>query len=217
MPSSEPVSVFIVDDHELLRNGLKEALAPERDIEVVGESDRFEGTTDLITQLEPDVAVVDVRLPDGNGVQLCRELNAHEIATRCLMFTSSDEPESLYQSIVAGASGYLLKNASRKEILAAIRAIGAGQALIDPSLANSVLERLRQQNRIGLEELTAQERKVLDLIGEGLTNAEIAAQMHLADQTVKNYVSHVLRKLDLNRTQTALYSAAARRDKEESG
>jgi DNA-binding NarL/FixJ family response regulator len=216
MPS-DLVRVFIVDDHELLRNGLKEALEPEKDITVVGESDRLQGTADLIIQLEPDVAVIDVRLGDGSGVELCRQLQANEIATRCLMFTSSTGEEPLYQSILAGASGYLLKNASGKEIISAIRTLGEGKALIDPAVTNSLLTKLRHENREGLETLTTQEQQVLQLIGEGLTNAEIATSLHLADQTVKNYVSRVLTKLDLNRTQSALYAAGAKRTKEESG
>lgn len=217
MGTTEPVRVFIVDDHELLRNGLKEALEPEEDIIVVGESDRFEGTSDLIVELAPDVAVIDVRLGDGSGVELCRELKAHEVATRYLMFTSATGDEPLYQSILAGASGYLLKTASGQEIIGAIRALREGQTLIDPSIAGSLLTRLREQSRVGLEHLTAQEQQVLELIGEGLTNAEIASRLYLADQTVKNYVSRVLTKLDLTRTQTALYADAERRTKEESG
>ena len=217
MGTTEPVRVFIVDDHELLRNGLKEALEPEEDIIVVGESDRFVGTSDLIVELAPDVAVIDVRLGDGSGVELCRELRTHEVETRYLMFTSATGDEPLYQSILAGASGYLLKTASGQEIIGAIRALGEGQTLIDPSVAGSLLTRLREQSRVGLEHLTTQEQQVLELIGEGLTNAEIANRLHLADQTVKNYVSHVLTKLDLTRTQTALYADAERRSKEESG
>jgi DNA-binding NarL/FixJ family response regulator len=217
MTLTDPVSVFIVDDHELLRNGLKEALEPEADIEVVGESDRFEGSAELIIDLAPDVAVIDVRLGDGSGVELCRQLQARDTATRSLIFTSATGEEALYQSILAGASGYLLKSASGTEIVTAIRALGAGQALIDPAVANSLLARLRRQSRVGLEDLTTQEQQVLELIGEGLTNAEIASRLHLADQTVKNYVSHVLTKLNLSRTQTALYADAERRTKEEFG
>ncbi|HYI45872.1 MAG TPA: response regulator transcription factor [Actinomycetota bacterium] len=217
MASTDPISVFIVDDHEMLRDGLKEALAPEDDIRVVGESSQVEGTTDLIVELDPVVAVIDVRLPDGSGVHLCRDVQSLDVATRCLMFTSATGEEPLYQSILAGASGYLLKNASRQEIVSAIRALAAGQSMIDPAVAGSVLERLRQHERIGLEDLTVQEHEVLSLLGEGLTNAQIATRLHLADQTVKNYVSHVLTKLDLTRTQSALFSAKAKRDEEESG
>jgi two-component system response regulator DevR len=214
---SDAVRVFIVDDHELLRNGLKEALDPEEGITVVGEADRFEGTIDLILELAPDVAVIDVRLGDGSGIELCRELQEHSDATRCLMFTSATGDEPLYQSVLAGASGYLLKTASGREIISAIRALGAGQALIDPAVTNSLLARLRQHNRVGLEDLTTQERQVLELLGEGLTNAQIADRLHLADQTIKNYVSHILTKLDLTRTQSALYAAGERRATEESG
>jgi DNA-binding NarL/FixJ family response regulator len=214
---ADPLTVFIVDDHELLRNGLKEVLEGEEDIDVVGESDRLDGTVDLIVDLSPDVAVIDVRLGDGSGIELCRQLQALEVETKSLMFTSSTGEEALYQSVLAGASGYLVKNASGSEIVDAIRALGAGQALIDPAVANSLLERLRLNNRIGLEDLTSQEHQVLDLIGEGLTNAEIASRLNLANQTVKNYVSRVLTKLDLTRTQSALFAAGEKRTKEGSG
>jgi DNA-binding NarL/FixJ family response regulator len=217
MVGSDGVSVFIVDDHELFRNGLKEALEPEEDITVVGESGRFAGTIDLILELAPDVAVIDVRLGDGSGIELCRQLQEQLVGTRSLMFTSATGDEPLYQSILAGASGYLLKTASGQEIISAIRSLGAGRALIDPAVTNSLLVRLREQNHVGLEELTTQERRVLELIGEGLTNGQIAERLHLADQTVKNYVSHVLTKLNLNRPQTVLYADAEKRTKEESG
>jgi DNA-binding NarL/FixJ family response regulator len=214
---SDAVRVFIVDDHELFRNGLKEALEPEEGITVVGEAGRFEGTIELILELAPDVAVIDVRLGDGSGIELCRELQEHSVATRCLMFTSATGDEPLYQSILAGAWGYLLKTASGREIISAIRTLGAGQALIDPAVTSSLLAKVRQQNRVGLEDLTTQERQVLELIGEGLTNAQIADRLHLADQTIKNYVSHILTKLDLTRTQSALYAAGEKRATDESG
>jgi len=217
MTLADPVTVFIVDDHEIFRDGLKEALAPAEGIEVIGESDRVHGTTDLIVQLEPDVAVIDIRLPDGSGVQLCEELYSLEVDTRSLMFTSSTDKEPLYQSILAGASGYLLKHTSAKEIVNAIRTVGAGQVVIDPALANFVLEKVRQQDRVDPNELTAQENRVLELLGEGLSNMQIAERLNLAEQTVKNYVSNLTTKLDLNRTQAALYSAALRRDKDASG
>ena len=209
--TSDPIRVFLVDDHEMLRNGLKEALEAEADIQVIGEADRFEGTADRLMELAPDVALIDVRLGDGSGIELCRQLHAHKVPTRCLMFTSSTGQKPLYESILAGASGYLLKSASGAEIVGGIRALAAGEDLIDPALMKSLLASIRHESREGLPDLTTQERQVLELIGEGLTNHEIAERLHLADQTVKNYVSHVLTKLDLTRIQTALYAAGEKR------
>lgn len=206
--SGEGIRVFVVDDHALLRAGLKSALETEPDIRVVGEAARLGGTADAIGRLEPDVAVIDVRLGDGSGIELCRELRSQGAATRCLMFTSAAGEEALYQSILAGASGYLLKDASAETIIDAVRTVAAGKALIDPTLAETLLSRLRHPGRSGADELTSREREVLALIGEGFTNAEIATHLHLAPQTVKNYVSRILTKLDMNRTQSALYAAA---------
>lgn len=214
--SGDRIRVFIVDDHELFRDGLKAALAREEDIDVVGEADRFEGTADLIADLVPDVAVIDVRLGDGSGIDLCKQLKTRELPTRCLIFTAATGEEGLYHAILAGASGYLLKTGSAKEVVTAIRALGAGLALIDPAVTESLLARLRHESRQHLSDLTNQELQVLELVGEGLTNVAIADRLDLAEQTVKNYVSHILNKLDLNRTQAALYAAAAKRDDEES-
>jgi DNA-binding NarL/FixJ family response regulator len=212
--SDEHIRVFVVDDHELLRAGLKAALETESDIRVVGEAARLAGTADTIAQLNPDVAVIDVRLGDGTGINLCRELQVRGVATRCLMFTSAAGEEGLYQSILAGASGYLLKNAAAEEIVDAVRAVAERGVLIDPTLAETLLARLRHRGRRSADDLTGRERQVLTLIGEGLTNAEIAARLNLAPQTVKNYVSRVLTKLDMNRTQSALYAAAKQADEE---
>jgi two-component system response regulator DevR len=209
--TADPIRVFLVDDHEMMRNGLKETLEPEADMEVIGEADRFEGTADRLIELAPDVALIDVRLGDGSGIELCRQLYARKVPTRCLMFTSATGQKPLYESILAGASGYLLKSASGAEIVGAIRTLAAGQDLIDPALTRSLLASIRRESREGLPDLTTQERQVLELIGEGLTNHEIAERLHLAEQTVKNYVSHVLTKLDLTRIQTALYAAGEKR------
>lgn len=211
----EPVRVFIVDDHELLRSGLRGALEASGGIEVVGEADRFEGTADAIASAAPDVAIIDVRLGDGNGVELCRQLRARAAATRCLVFTSATGEEGLYQSIRAGASGFLLKRASADEIVRAVRAVAAGQALIDPAVTGSLLSKVRHESGEGPESLTGQERQVFDLIGEGLSNSEIAERLALAPQTVKNYVSRVLTKLDMTRTRTALHAAASKRADED--
>ena len=210
--SPEPVRAFIVDDHELLRSGLKGALEADGDIEVVGEADRFEGSAGAIVEVAPDVAIIDVRLGDGSGVELCRQVQASGVSTRCLMFTSATGEEGLYQSIRAGASGYLLKRASASEIVDAVRIVAAGDALIDPTVTGSLLTKVRQG---GAEGLTSQERQVFDLLGEGMSNTEIADRLGLAPQTVKNYVSRVLTKLDLTRTRTALYAAASKRAEED--
>lgn len=204
------ISVFIVDDHEVLRLGLREALEIEPDLEVVGEGDRFEGTADRIVQTLPDVAILDIRLRDGTGIELCRDVLEKAPEVRCLMFTSASGDEALYQSIVAGASGYLLKDAPRTELVHAIHTVAAGQSLIDPSLTGRVLDRLREQPDEVTAQLTEQEARVLELIGEGLTNRCIADRLNLAPQTVKNYVSRVLTKLDMGRTNAALFAAGLR-------
>lgn len=209
--SVEPVRVFIVDDHELLRSGLRGALEASGDIEVVGEADRFEGTAEAIADVAPDVAIIDVRLGDGNGVELCRQLQTRGAPTRCLIFTSTTGEEGLYQSIRAGASGFLLKRASAEEIIRAVRTVAAGQALVDPAVTGSLLARVRHEGGEGPDSLTGQERQVFDLIGEGFSNTEIAERLALAPQTVKNYVSQVLTKLDMTRTRAALYAAASKR------
>jgi DNA-binding NarL/FixJ family response regulator len=213
--SIEPVRVFIVDDHELLRSGLRGALEATDDIDVVGEADRFEGTADAIADVGPDVAIIDVRLGDGNGVELCRQLQTRGVPTRCLIFTSATGDEGLYESIRAGASGYLLKRASATEIVSAVRTVAAGHALVDPVVTGSLLAKVRRDATQAAATLTAQERQVLHLIGEGLGNAEIAERLALAPQTVKNYVSRVLTKLHMTRTRAALYAAASHRAEEE--
>lgn len=203
------ISIFIVDDHEVLRFGLREALQMEPDLDVVGESDRFQGTAARIVETMPDVAILDIRLRDGSGIELCRDILGEAPDIRCLMFTSSSGDEALYQSIVAGASGYLLKDAPRADLVHAIHTVAAGQSLIDPSMTERVLHRLRKPEE-ATARLTEQEAKVLALIGEGLTNRCIASRLNLAPQTVKNYVSRVLTKLDMGRTNAALYAAGFR-------
>jgi two-component system, NarL family, response regulator DevR len=205
-----PVRIFVVDDHELLRIGLREAFGGEPDLELIGESDRYEGTASRIIELKPDVAILDVRLGDGSGIELCREVLAESPEVRCIMFTSAIGDQPLHESILAGATGYLLKDASRVELLHAIRTVAAGRSLIDPAMVGHVLARLRAQPDEPAARLTEQERLVLDLMGQGLTNKEVAVRLHLADQTVKNYVSRILTKLDMRRTQAALYAARQR-------
>lgn len=201
------ISLFLVDDHELLRLGLREALAIEPDLEIVGEADRLEGTAARIVEIAPDVAILDIRLSDGSGIELCRQVLEEAPDIRCLMFTFAADLEPLHHSILAGAAGYVLKSAHRGEVINAVRTVAEGRSLIDPAMTEQVLAGLRSQSNEPADQLTEQERRVLDLMGEGLTNKEIATSLHLADQTVKNYVSRVLTKLDMRRTRAALYSA----------
>jgi two-component system response regulator DevR len=201
------INVFVVDDHELMRIGLREALEVETDILVVDDADCATGTARSIARAAPDVALIDVRLPDGDGVELCRDVLNENPRVRCLMFTSATDDESLHASILAGAAGYLLKDAPRLELIAAIRKVAMGGSLIDPGMTEHVLARLRARPDDPTRHLTPQEHRVLALIGEGLTNQEIAERLHLADQTIKNYVSHVLTKLHMPRTRAAVFAA----------
>lgn len=201
------IRLFVVDDHEMIRIGLREALAIEPDIEVVGEHDRYEGAITELLGSSPDVALLDVKLGDGSGIELCREVLDSAPHIRCLMFTSATGDDPLHESILAGAAGYLLKDSSRDDLISAIREVAAGRSLIDPTMTGLVLRRLRAEAKEPKAQLTAQEIKVLDLIAEGLNNREIAQRLFLAEQTVKNYVSRVLMKLEMRRTQAALYAA----------
>ena len=203
-----PIGVFVVDDHEMLRLGLRETFAHHSDIDIVGESDRYEGTLSRIIDTEPSVAIIDVELGDGDGIELCRQLVDEAPTVRCLMFTSSTGDEPLYKAIIAGAAGYILKVSQSDDLLRAVRAVAQGESLIDPALTKNVLRRLRSRPSLLASTLSEQEDRVLTLIGGGLTNKEIAKRLHLADQTAKNYVSKVLTKLNMSRTRAALYSAA---------
>jgi two-component system response regulator DevR len=204
------IAVFLLDDHEIVRRGLRELLTSEPDIEVVGETDRFTSALSLILDLRPDVAILDVRLPDGDGVTLCREIRSRRPETACLMLTSFDDDQAMISSIVAGASGYVLKTSGAADLVAAVRASAGGMSIIDPRAAQAVIERLRDQTATmsSTSTLTDQERRVLDLVGEGLTNRQIAARLSLSESTVKNYVASMLSKLGLQRrSQAAVYVA----------
>ena len=192
----------------MVRLGLRETFAHHSDIDIVGESDRCEGTLVRIIDTDPSVAIIDVELEDGSGIELCRRLVDEVPTVRCLMFTSSAGDEPLYKAILAGAAGYILKVSPSDDLLRAVRAVAQGESLIDPALTRNVLRRLRSQPSLLASTLSEQEGRVLDLIGKGLTNKEIAKHLSLAEQTVKNYVSKVLTKLDMSRTRAALYSAA---------
>lgn len=204
------IKLFLVDDHEMMRLGLRQALSKERDITVVGEAAGFDEALVSLGSLEADVALLDVRLPERSGIELCREVVDQKPGLRCLIYTSAPGDGPLQEAILAGASGYLLKDAPREELVEAIRRVADGQSLIDPAVTARLMSRLREGSSDPVAQLTEQERNVLDLVGEGLTNREIAEQLFLAEQTVKNYVSRVLVKLDMRRTQAALFAAQRR-------
>jgi DNA-binding NarL/FixJ family response regulator len=202
--------VFLLDDHEIVRRGVKELLEAEGDLEVVGEAGTADEALSRIPPTRPDVAVLDVRLPDGDGVQVCREIRSAHPEIQCLMLTSFADDEALFQAIVAGASGYVLKQIKGADVVEAVRAVGKGRSLLDPSLTARVLERLRSGSEEDelLARLSPQERNILRLIADGLTNRQIAEEVHLAEKTVKNYVSNLLSKLGMERrTQAAVYAA----------
>jgi DNA-binding NarL/FixJ family response regulator len=206
------IKVFLLDDHEVVRLGLRQLLEAEDDIEVVGEAGTAAQAIARVPALRPDVAVLDVRLPDGDGITVCRELrSAMEEPPSCLMLTSYSDDEALFTAIMAGAAGYLLKQVSGTDLIGAVRRLAAGESLLDPAMTTAVLERLRhpaeEDEDPRYKSLTDQERKILDLIAEGKTNRQIAQEMFLAEKTVKNYVSGLLRKLEMERrTEAAVYA-----------
>ncbi|MEO3767241.1 response regulator transcription factor [Streptomyces sp. B8F3] len=214
------ITVFLLDDHEVVRRGVHEMLQAEPDIEVVGEAGTAADALVRIPAVRPDVAVLDVRLPDGSGVEVCREIRSRDESIKCLMLTSFADDEALFDAIMAGASGYVLKAIRGNELLTAVRDVAAGKSLLDPVATARVLERLRDGGRGREDErlagLTDQERRILDLIGEGLTNRAIGERLHLAEKTIKNYVSSLLSKLNMERrSQAAAY--VARRQAERGG
>jgi DNA-binding NarL/FixJ family response regulator len=206
------IRVFLVDDHEVVRRGVRELLEAEQDLEVVGEASTVDEALARIPATRPQVAVLDVRLPDGNGVALCRELRDLMPDLACLMLTSFADDQALLDAVLAGASGYVLKDVRGTDLVAGIRTVAAGGSLLDARATSLVLERLRAPAAPDpLADLSEQERKILALIGEGLSNREIAEQMFLAEKTVKNYVSNVLSKLGLQRrTQAAVLATELR-------
>lgn len=209
MPTDRPpIRVFLLDDHEVVRRGLAELLSLEADIVVVGEAGTAREAIPRIKATRPDVAVLDVRLPDGSGVEVCREVRSQNPEIKALMLTSYADDEALFDSIMAGAAGYCLKDIRGHDLVGAVRSVAAGSSLLDAAATSRVLARLRgnqeADNRLG--SLSSQERRILELIGEGLTNRQIGDRMHLAEKTVKNYVSSLLAKLGMaRRTQAAAY------------
>ena len=201
------ISVFLLDDHEVVRRGLRELLESAGDIVVVGESGSAVEATSRIPALRPDVAILDGRLPDGSGVDVCRDIRSVDPAIRALILTSYDDDEALFAAILAGASGYVLKQITGHDLLDTVRRVAAGQSMIDPALTARVLDRVRNgvPEADELADLTAREREILELIAEGLTNRQIGERLFLAEKTVKNYVSSLLAKLGLERrTQAAV-------------
>jgi DNA-binding NarL/FixJ family response regulator len=204
-----PIQVFLLDDHEIVRRGIKELLESEGDIEVVGESGLAQEAARRIPALRPDVAILDGRLPDGSGIDVCRQVRSVDPTIAGLILTSYDDDDALFAAIMAGAAGYILKQVGGNDLVETVRRVAAGQSTLDPSVTARVLDRLRNGPRVDpeLDALSAQEQRILDLIGEGLTNREIAERMYLAEKTVKNYVSSMLAKLRLtSRTQAAIFA-----------
>jgi two-component system response regulator DevR len=208
VPDDE-IRVFLLDDHEVVRRGVHDLLDAEADIAVVGEAETAELALARIPPTRPDVALLDVRLPDGDGVEVCREIRSRHPEIACVMLTSFADDEALVQAVLAGASGYLLKQLRGTDIVDAVRRAADGQSLLDPAVPERVLRNLREppEEDERLARLTPQERRILMLIADGLTNRQIAAEIHLAEKTVKNYVSNVLAKLGMERrTQAAVFA-----------
>ncbi len=209
------LSVFLVDDHEVVRQGLRHLLEAESDISVVGEAATAGETLPRIGATKPDVAVLDVRLPDGDGVSLCRDIRSQYPEIKCLMLTSYSDDEAMVASVIAGASGYILKDVKGNDLVESIRKVSAGQSLVDLAAAEKVLEFIRETDRPKRDTddgLTPQENKILDLIAKGYTNKQIGSELFLAEKTVKNYVSNMLTKLGMSRrTEAAVYAVERNR------
>ncbi len=207
--TGRPIRVYLLDDHEIVRRGIKELLEAEGDIVVVGESGLAQEAARHIPALRPHVAILDGRLPDGSGVEVCREVRSRHPEIAALILTSYDDDEALFAAIMAGAAGYILKQVRGNDFVETVRRVAAGQSMLDPGVTAQVLERLRKgpETDPALESLTQQEQRILSLIGEGKTNRQIAEEMFLAEKTVKNYTSSLYAKLGLeSRTQAAIYA-----------
>ncbi|MGC9501569.1 response regulator [Streptomyces sp. WG7] len=224
MMNSEPagrataIKVFLLDDHEVVRRGVHDLLDDEPDITVVGEGATVEQALVRVPALRPDVAVLDVRLPDGDGVSVCRELRSSMPDLACLMLTSFDDEEALLDSIMAGAAGYVLKQIEGSDLVSAVRTVARGQSLLDPSATAKLMARLRggeeqREEPEALPGLTERERDILALIGEGLTNRQIGRRLYLAEKTVKNHISRLLAKLGVERRIQAAVIATQAQDR----
>ena len=214
-PPREPIRVFLMDDHEVVRRGVAALLSAEDDIEVVGEAGTAAEALARVPAARPDVAVLDVRLPDGDGVAVCREIRSGMPGLACLMLTSFDAEDALFEAVMAGAAGYVLKQIHGSDLVGAVRTVATGQSLLDPRSTARMLERIRtrQEKKDPLQGLTEQERHILELIGDGLTNRQIGQRLFLAEKTVKNYISNIFAKLGMSRrTQAAALAAQLRAD-----
>jgi len=204
------IRVFLLDDHEVVRRGVRELLESDSEVEVVGEAGTAEEALGRIPATSPDVAILDVRLPDGDGVEVCREIRSRNPEIQCLMLTSFADDEALFAAIMAGAAGYVLKQVKGDDLVESVKRVADGQSLLDPHVTARVLERLRRgpEEDERLARLTDQERRILELLADGMTNRQIAEQLFLAEKTVKNYVSNLLMKMGMQRrTEAAVYAA----------
>lgn len=211
----ESLKVMLVDDHEVVRQGLRALLEAEEDIDVVAEADSGPSAVSLASAHRPDVVVMDVRMPGGSGVEACRAIRDERPDVQVIMLTSFSDDEALFNSIMAGAAGFVLKQIRGRDLIEAIRTVGGGKSLLDPDVTKRVLERLRKakfdEKDPKLARLSAQEERILDMVGEGMTNRQIAERIHLSDKTVKNYVSTILQKLEVaRRAEAASYVARAK-------
>ncbi|MFB4298532.1 response regulator [Actinomadura sp. NTSP31] len=212
---TKTIRVFLMDDHEVVRRGVAALLSAEDDIEIVGEAGTAQHALARIPAARPDVAVLDVRLPDGDGVTVCREIRSQMPDLACLMLTSFDDEDALFEAVMAGASGYVLKQIHGSDLVGAVRTVASGQSLLDPRSTARMLQRIRarQEKKDPLKGLTEQERHILELIGEGLTNRQIGERLFLAEKTVKNYISSIFTKLGMSRrTQAAALAAQLKAD-----
>jgi two-component system response regulator DevR len=212
---ADTLRVMLVDDHEVVRQGLRSLLETEDDIEVVAEAENGHQAVDMARSYQPQIVVMDVRMPDGGGVEACRDIRAEHPEMQIIMLTSYSDDEALFNSIMAGAAGFVLKQIRGRDLIDAIRTVADGRSLLDPGVTKRVLERLRKakfdEKDPKLSRLSPQEERILEMISEGLTNREIAEQIHLSDKTVKNYVSTILQKLEVaRRAEAASYMVRAR-------
>jgi two-component system, NarL family, response regulator DevR len=213
-----PIKVFLLDDHEIVRQGVRDLLEAQPDIQVTGEAGTASSALARIPALRPDVAILDVRLPDGDGVSVCREIRSRMPEVACLILTSIDDDEALFTAIMAGAAGFVLKDIRGTDLVGAVRTVASGRSMLDPTAASHLMARLRDAavKKDPLEGLTKQERRILELIGEGLTNRQIGERMFLAEKTVKNYTSGLFQKLGMERrAQAAAYAARIFSDPDE--
>jgi two-component system, NarL family, response regulator DevR len=211
-PEAEPIRVYLLDDHEVVRRGIRNLLEDEGDIEVVGESGLAEEATHRIPALRPHVAILDGKLPDGSGIDVCRDVRSVDPSIAVLILTSFDDDDALFSAIMAGAAGYVLKQVRGTDLVETVRQVAAGRSMLDPAVTAQVLERVRSGPRTNsmLDRLAPHEQRILDLIGEGLTNRQIATSLGLTEKTVKNYVSSLLAKLGVeSRTQAAIFVTRA--------